>query len=231
MEVAEKHGRKIELELGTEEQNGYDQNIELFEYFVNKTIEFCARNAVPKPAFVVAQTGTKVKEMKNVGTFQNNISEEKNLPLYHLERTLDVCNRHGIMIKEHNTDYLSNQALALRPLLGIHASNVAPEFGVAETKSFLYLLKAHGHQKAFDRFIEIALESKKWEKWMLEETTSSDLEKAIISGHYIFSHPEVIEMKNKTGRDLTAKSIDLEGYLQHNIKASMMRYIQLFNMI
>ncbi|MBC8432930.1 MAG: hypothetical protein H8D96_13550 [Desulfobacterales bacterium] len=231
VEVADKHSRKIEVELGTEEQNGYGQNFDMFEFFVSKTIEFCARNGVPKPAFVVAQTGTKVKEMKNVGTFQNNISEEKKLPLYHLERTLEVCNRHGIMMKEHNTDYLSNQALALRPLLGIHASNVAPEFGVAETKSFLYLLKTHGHQKAFDRFVEIALESKKWEKWMLEETTSSDLEKAIISGHYIFSHPEVIEMKNKTDRDLTAKNIDLEGYLQQNIKASMMRYVQLFNMI
>ena len=231
MEVANCHGRKIAVELGTEEQNGYGQNLGLFEYFIHKTLEFCDRNAISKPAFIVAQTGTKVKEMQNVGTFQNNVSDENSLSLHHLEKTVALCNRHGIMLKEHNTDYLCNQALALRPLLGIHASNIGPELGVIETKALLYLLKIHGYRKAFDRFVEIALESKKWEKWALEKSSSSDLEKAMICGHYVFSHPEVLEIKNKTNRDLASKHVDLKAYLKQNIKVSMMRYIQLFNMI
>ena len=44
-------------------------------------------------------------------------------------------------MKEHNTDYLSNDSLKWHPKLGIHAANVAPEFGVEETKAFIQLLK------------------------------------------------------------------------------------------
>ena len=38
-------------------------------------------------------------------------------------------------------DYLSNQSLSLHPKLGIHAANVAPEFGVVETKGLIEILK------------------------------------------------------------------------------------------
>ena len=43
-------------------------------------------------------------------------------------------------MKEHNADYLTND-LSWHPKLGIHAANVAPEFGVVETKLFLKILQ------------------------------------------------------------------------------------------
>lgn len=230
-EVAEQNGRKIEVELGTEEQNGSAQDLDILGYFLNETNKFCNRNGISKPTFVVAQTGTKVKEMQNIGVFQDSINGNKKLPLNQLKKTVELCKRHGVMLKEHNTDYLSSQALALRPLLGIHAANVAPEFGVTETKSFLYLLRIHGYRKSIGRFVEIALESGYWKKWMMEKSTLGDLEKAMICGHYVFSHPEIIEIRNRAARDLASKNIDLEEYLKQDIKALMMRYIQLFNMI
>ena len=49
---------------------------------------------------------------------------------------VDICNRYGIFMKEHNTDYLSTDSLKWQPRLGIHAANIAPEFGVAETKAY-----------------------------------------------------------------------------------------------
>ena len=41
--------------------------------------------------------------------------------------------KYGIYIKQHNTDYLSNDTLKWLPRLGIHAVNVAPEFGFIES--------------------------------------------------------------------------------------------------
>ena len=45
------------------------------------------------------------------------------------------------MMKAHNTDYLSDKALSWYPRLGIHAANIAPEFGVAESISYIKVLE------------------------------------------------------------------------------------------
>lgn len=230
-EFAKSHKKNIRFELGTEEQNGYGQNLEQFEYFLNETQKFCEKNSITKPTFVVAQTGTKVMETQNVGIFKDCILSQDDLQLEHLKQTIQICNKYDVMLKEHNTDYLSNEALALRPILGIHASNVAPEFGVVETKGFLYLLKTFGLQEEFDLFIQTALSSKKWKKWMLENSQATQVDKAIICGHYIFSEDRIIEMKKKVSKVLLNKNIELDNYLKTLIKQSMTRYIQLFKMI
>ncbi|MCP4049676.1 MAG: hypothetical protein GY730_03105 [bacterium] len=230
-EVAEKNNKKIEFELGTEEQDGYGQDLDKFEYFLQKTLQFCDKEKIQKPTFVVAQTGTKVMETKNTGIFQNKIDMDHKLSLNHLLDTLKICNKYGLYLKEHNTDYLNNEALALRPVLGIHSSNVAPEFGVVETRALLYLLGIEGFKKEMSRFIDIALKSNKWNKWMISGSDATDLDKAIICGHYIFSNPEVVEMRAKVAGDLIKKNIDLDGFLKNNIKNSIMRYIHIFNMI
>ncbi len=230
-EFAKSNNRKIAFELGTEEQDGYGQNLEQFDYFLNETKKFCELNKVNKPSFVVAQTGTKVMELQNVGIFKNSISMESDLSLSHIINTVEICNKYGVMLKEHNTDYLSNESLSLRPILGIHASNVAPEFGVAETKGLLYLLSTYGFKKEFELFVQTALASKKWVKWLLPDSKTTEIDRAIICGHYIFSDPAIIEMKNNVSAQLTKKGIDMEGFLLTLVTESMMRYVQLFNMI
>ena len=228
-EFAGREGKTIEFELGTEEQGGYGQDHNRFEYFLEKTLQFCERNAVRKPRFVVAQTGTKVLETQNVGIFKKDVETETGLSLEHLVKTISLCNRFGVYLKEHNTDYLSNEALALRPILGIHACNVAPEFGVAETKALLYLLSIYGFEKELQEFIHIAVESRKWVKWMLPDSSATDFDKAIICGHYVFSDPRVREIKSKVQSELKRIEIDLEQFLKRNIAASIMRYVHLFN--
>ena len=57
-------------------------------------------------------------------------------------------------MKEHNTDYLSTESLRWHPRLGIHSANVAPEFGVAETKAFISVLKEKGHIDLLDDFFK-----------------------------------------------------------------------------
>lgn len=229
-DYAKKKNRNIRFELGTEEQDGYAQDLDKFEFFLSETDKFCLRKNITKPTFVVAQTGTKVMETCNVGVFDNGDNQAQTDCIQHIKDTLRVCERYGIWLKEHNTDYLSNEALSLRPSLGVHASNVAPEFGVVETRGLMYLMKKFGFEDELSRFSQIALDSQKWQKWMLSETQANDLEKVNICGHYSFSHPEVMEIHQKLTFVLRKYNIDLNGFLVNLVKQSMMRYVQLFNM-
>ena len=53
--------------------------------------------------------------------------------LFHIDPTKNP------FLKEHNTDYLDEETLKMHPVIGISSANVAPEFGVTETKSLLRL--------------------------------------------------------------------------------------------
>lgn len=229
-EFARKHGKSIQFELGTEEQNGYAQDLEKFEYFLHATDNFCRTQRIAPPTFVVAQTGTKVMEDRNIGAFDADI-KQKQLSIDQIRKTIAICDKYGVMLKEHNTDYLSDAALRLRPMLGMHASNVAPEFGVAETRALLFLLNKFDFVREYELFVDIALQSKKWVKWMLPDTARSDVEKALICGHYVFSHPTVVEIKQEVDAALRKKDIYLDEALKDIVKQRMLRYAYLFKMI
>jgi len=98
-------------------------------------------------------------------------------------------------------------------------------------KGFLYLLNIFGYKKEFEQFINIAINSNKWIKWMLNNSKATEIDKAIICGHYIFSNPEILTIKEKIKYELLSKDIHLDDYLKNLIKQSMMRYIQSFKMI
>ena len=59
---------------------------------------------------------------------------------------------------------------------------------------------------------------------MLPNTSTNDTEKAIISGHYIFSTPEFINLKKKILQH--SKDPDnFDKYLKAEIKKSIKRYL------
>ena len=129
-------------------------------------------------------------------------------------------------MKEHNTDYLSTDSLRWQPRLGIHAANIAPEFGVAETKAFIDILNECGQIDLVDEFLKISYESMKWKKWMLKNTHANDTDRAIIAGHYVFSSNEFIDLKAKA-----LKKIDnLEVFLKNKVKESILRYMNAFSL-
>jgi hypothetical protein len=144
---------------------------------------------------------------------------------------IDTCNQFGIMMKEHNTDYLSDDALKWHPRLGIHAANVAPEFGVTETRAIVELYEENGLQKEAEKLLAIAFDSKKWFKWMLKETVATDRDRAIIAGHYVFSNPDFIEVKEKASEILLKKGIDTDFVLKSKLKMSISRYLKNFRLI
>jgi len=53
----------------------------------------------------------------------------------------NIVSKNNFFMKEHNADYLTDHSLTLHPKLGIHAANIAPEFGVGETKALIKILK------------------------------------------------------------------------------------------
>ena len=224
---AQQKDQDIIFEIGTEEQSGSNNSKEELEYTLENMRKFCKNNKIPFPSFIVIQAGTRVMETKNIGSFDSPIRVENELPPeIQIPQMIDICNKYGIFMKEHNTDYLSTDSLKWQPRLGIHAANIAPEFGVAETRAFIDMLKEGGHTDLLDEFLKISYESMKWKKWMLKNTDANDTDRAIIAGHYVFSSNEFIKLKAKA-----LKKIDnLEGFLKKKVKESIFRYMNAFNL-
>jgi hypothetical protein len=129
-------------------------------------------------------------------------------------------------MKEHNTDYLSTESLRRQPRLGIHAANIGPEFGVAETKAFVDILKRNNQNDLLNEFLRISYDSKKWGKWMLNDTNASDYDRAIIAGHYVFSSDECVALK----KEARGRIKGLDEYLKNKVKESIFRYMHAFNL-
>ena len=229
---AHKLGQEIIFEVGTEEQSGSTNSQEELDYTLNAIRNFCKNNHMPSPSFVVIQSGTRVMETRNVGSFDTPLRVTDELAVeIQVPKMIEICNHYGILMKGHNTDYLSDEGLQWHPRLGIHAANVAPEFGVAETRALIAVLEDNKLQTLADKFMQLAFDSKKWKKWMLPDTKATDRDRSIIAGHYVFAHPECKELKAKARKDLAGKNIDLDSYLKDQVKQSIMRYLVNFRLV
>jgi tagatose-1,6-bisphosphate aldolase non-catalytic subunit AgaZ/GatZ len=230
--VAQSLGQEVIFEIGTEEQSGSTNTPEELDYTLNAIRQFCQNNKLPQPSFVVIQSGTRVMETRNVGSFDSPLRVADELPAeIQIPMMIETCSRYGLFMKEHNTDYLSDEALQWHPRFGIHASNVAPEFGVAETRALVEILRGNGLSSMADQFLKVAFESRKWEKWMLKGTEASDEDRAIIAGHYVFASDEIAILLKEASEYLNKKGIDLDRQLKEAVKASIMRYLVNFRLV
>lgn len=232
VDIARREGKEVFFEFGTDEQSGDLEDISVFEDVLKKIVAFCQENKLPKPYFVVAQTGTKVKEMYNVGDLAASAvsSPDAVAAKTHVTKLVESCNRYGIRLKEHNADYLSDEILRWHPRVGLHAINVAPEFGVFETKHILNVCDDFGLVAEREQFLKLAYNSQKWNKWMVPDTTATDEDRAIIAGHYVFSTPEFQEIKQRIADACRARGFDLDFSTKQGLKYSLMRYIYNLNL-
>ena len=229
---AQRSGKEIIFEIGTEEQSGSTNTQEELDYTLMEMHRFCGKNNLPKPTFVVIQTGTRVMEMRNVGSFDTPIRVAEEIPAeIQVPKMIEICRQYGILLKQHNTDYLSDESLQWHPRLGIHSANVAPEFGVAETKALITVLEKNKLQAIADQFLQLAFDSGKWKKWMLPDTNATDRDKSIIAGHYVFSTKACQALLEKAGKELQKKNIVLDKFLKEMIKQSILRYLLNFRLL
>lgn len=229
---ASNHRRDVLFEIGTEEQSGSIDSLEDLHHIAQSVQELCAKYKLPPPTFMVMQTGTKIMETRNVGVFDSPLRVCGEVPAeIQIPKMLEICKRYNLLLKEHNTDYLSDETLRWHPYLGIHAANVAPEFGVTETRALLAILRGNGFSALADAFLEFAYASRKWEKWLVPGSATTQEDCAIMAGHYIFSSPDCAALKEKARIDLRAKGIDLDSELKRAVKQSIFRYMCHFNKI
>ena len=81
--------------------------------------------------------------------------------------------------------------------------NFAPELGVLETRGLLTLLRQRGLDEAAREFVDLAVQSKKWEKWVVGfENPPKDEQKALICGHYLFGDEACQEIKAQLGPEI-----------------------------
>ncbi len=203
-EKARQYGTKLMYEIGTEDADGGIVEPDKFEHFLSRIVEFCAEKKIPKPRFIVGRTGTHVREMYQVGEF-------------HPENTrslLEIAGRYGVGIKEHNADYDSAESHQARARVGVTAVNVAPEFGILQTKVVLEHCRRKGRTDLYERFIELSYNSKKWKKWLRTPDLTTREEKAIIAGHYVFGTPQFNEIARELGRELEE---DVQRAVRHKL--------------
>ena len=80
----------------------------------------------------------------------------------------------------------------------LDAINIAPEFGMIETKVILNKLKVDNNIELIDKFYKLCFDSKKWIKWVSKDFKPEENKEKLIEicGHYVFAKKEFFEIKN-----------------------------------
>ena len=182
----------LEYEIGTEEA------IRKFEWYeLDNLLRDLSLILKPKifnqVKYLVIQSGTSLKENTNTGEYDQT----------KLLQMVEVAKKWGLFSKEHNGDYIPVNLIKEKMSLGLNSINIAPEFGLLETNSYI----SEGID--IDKFWKICYDSKRWEKWVDNDfnpyTQKLDLIK--ICGHYVLSTPEFLNIK-----------LDIDHIIKNNIK-------------
>lgn len=229
---------EIGYEAGTEETNGGLTSVDAFSSFIDELVARLAEKGIKAPEFVVGQTGTLTRLTENVGNFNR-----ENAALLSANAA-----KHGVGVKEHNGDYLSDKILLEHPVLGLTAMNVAPEFGTVETRAYLELAKVEERRVAEEKRSKIveemardAVKSERWRKWVVGDTATATVEEVLkdkeltdqitdICGHYTYETPVVKAEIEKMLKNLKEVGVDGESYVNYQLKNSIDRYAFCFGM-
>ena len=195
------------FEIGTEEAIRPYTVIELRE-FLKGVKDKLSPQLFSKILFCVVQSGTNVKGLNNIGDFDKKRSYQMSL----------ICKDLGMLAKEHNCDYLNPEKIMERIDAGVDALNIAPEFGVIETRTIIASMDKYALMDEKQSFIDMCIQSGKWKKWVvgINDNISDDINDeylAKICGHYIFSHPDFIKLKMKL-----FEKCDIDSLIKEKIK-------------
>jgi len=224
-----RHPEQCIFEIGTDEQDAAPDPLHVSRMRLERIMKKLRHYKLPMPLFYVVQTGTKVAETRNIGSFDQPLTVRGSLPsTVHLPAVLQMCLDNNVLLKEHNADYLSDQSLRWHRRFGIHAANVAPEFGVTETRSLIACMKELGMTSDLDTFSQIVLSGKKWDKWMLKNSNATDEIKVAIAGHYHFADEAVKDIRSRIQDAAQRAGFSSETRIATDIEASINRYMLRF---
>ena len=199
-DTAKKHKKKIFFEFGAED-HGVLTNFKKF----TKDAKFFSKYS--NKQFIVCQTGSLVKSVFQVGQF--DIESVKIMK--------KIAKENGILLKEHNCDYLNLEQVQLRRQYGINAINIAPEFGVIQSNLTYNISKQLGLDKEISFFKKLVLRKEKWRKW--NYNNENNLIKFFTAGHYHFGtkiYKNIIHKINK--------KVNFQNKLNKTIENNLLRY-------
>lgn len=170
----------IEFEIGTEEAIRRFEPQELNQLV--KDLKLNLENKIfNQIKYLVIQSGTSLKGNSNTGEYDKD----------RLLSMVKVAKSWNLLSKEHNGDYIPVNLIHEKMSLGLDAINIAPEFGLIETLSYIH------NEIDINKFWEICFDSKRWEKWVDKSfdpyTQKLDLIK--ICGHYVLSDSKFLKIK------------------------------------
>jgi len=176
----------LQYEVGTEEA------IRRFEpYEVEQLVIELKTNLAPevfaKIKYLVIQSGTSLKGNTQTGAYDS-------------KRLLDmiaVAKKHNLISKEHNGDYIPVNIIHEKFNLGLDSINIAPEFGLIETQTYLDQMQEDSEE--FQNFWQLCYDSYKWVKWVDSsfDPIANKKELIQICGHYVLSSPTFVAIKQK----------------------------------
>lgn len=171
----------LKFEIGTEESIFHyeAEDLESLVLHLQKTLPVEAYDNI---SIAVIQSGTSLKENQNTGVYNPT----------RLRKMVAICKAYGLISKEHNGDYLTNDIISSKFDNGLNAINIAPEFGQLETQVYI---EETQRLKLFDIFFDICYKSGKWVKWIDKSfVPESNKEKLVnICGHYVLSDPRFLK--------------------------------------
>lgn len=237
----EKNLPPLGYEVGTEETNGGLTGTAEFEAFIEKLNAMLDEKGLPHPQFIVGQTGTLTRLTENIGKYSFENAQKLGC----------ITAANAMELKEHNGDYLPDDILLMHPALGVGSSNVAPEYGVMETRAYLELARLEKKLQAIGVIDEVsnveqvlsraAVEAGRWRKWMVGDDAKLSVEEVLaneeltrlitdISGHYVFEAPVVAaELKTMLDR-LEKANVPARRYVIDKIKARIGEYVTCYNL-
>lgn len=197
---AREYNKKIFFEFGCED-HGVLTNFQKFK----KDAKFFSR--YKNKQFIVCQTGSLIKSTFQIGQF--DIDSVKIMK--------KIAKDNGILLKEHNCDYLNIEQIELRKEYGINAINIAPELGVIQSNLTFNISKKLGLEKEIREFQKLVLKKGKWKKW--NYNNENDLIKFFTSGHYHFGLDKYKRLLKKIN-----KRVNFQNLLNKSIEKNLIRF-------
>jgi hypothetical protein len=175
----------IRFEIGTEQSIREFTYIEL-ELFIESLKKILTEKEFNSILYLVIQSGTSLKGNNQTGNYDSA----------KLINMISVAKKFNLLSKEHNGDYISVNVVHEKFNLGLDAINIAPEFGLIETQTYLDYIT---DEETLFKFWEICYKSNKWVKWVDPsfDPIKNKIELIKICGHYVLSYEEFFDIMKK----------------------------------
>lgn len=171
---------KCLFEIGTE-QAIYPMTTPGLDFFLHH-FKLYAPELMDRIAYVVIQSGTSLQSGVNTGEYDKN----------KLSTMLDICERYGVLSKEHNGDYLKPNDIIKKYKMGLSAINIAPEIAHIETDFIMMNITKVNLKK----WLDLIVLNKNWSKWFPQGFDPYENINQVVRlcGHYVFTNPEFIHI-------------------------------------